>query len=576
MANTTKFESIENFITNYKAARRADLRVEELAYILGIKPDTVARRKLSVKYNSGLNLPPLKRYGGDLKKSDAVTPSEERNEKFCQELEKLVNTKNKFELHEKKHKRKVYVITCAQNATPIFPEFLASIKTYMNERDAELMVIRSRYKNPTSIWSDLDKSEDWWHSDIAPYLIDKQIKLNNNIHVMGNIPIQPTAIRPLSGFESYTGLDSGIFGHTTVQLSSIPTPEKELPKLLATTGTITQPNYTDSKAGHKGEFHHSYAAAIVEIDGDRFYTRHIHADKNGGFHDLDRYYSTSGSRKVESIPALITGDSHAMFHDEDVEKATYTDKDSIMNTLNPENWVIHDVEDFYTRSHHHVGDDIIGYGKHHFKSRDNVEKGLQISADFIDSHSRPNMDNLIVRSNHDEAFDRWLKEGNPKTDPENAKFFHYMKYHQYDNVKETPTGYETIDAFEFWCKNPDECTGLRNLDKTIFLPRDVRHPKRVIKGIEIGYHGDKGSNGARGSATNLSKIGPKIVIGHSHTCAIFQGVYQVGVSARTDLEYASGPSSWMATHCIIYPDGSRTLIHIIKGHWKLNEYRKKV
>lgn len=569
MANTTKFESIENFIANYKAARRANLRIEELAYILGIKPDTVARRKLSVKYNTGLELPSLKRYGGDLKKLSPQIPSDESNEKFCYELQKLVDAREKFSLDEKKQKRKVYVITCAQNATPIFSGFLDSIKTYMNERDAELMIIPTRYKNPTSIWSDLDKSDDWWHSDISSYLVDKQIKLNDNIRVMGNIKIQPTAVRPLSGFESYTGLDSGIFAHTTVQLSSIPTPEKEFPKVLATTGAITQPNYTDSKAGHKGEFHHSYSAAIVEIDGDKFYTRHIHADKKGSFYDLDRFYTPTGSEKVESIPALITGDSHAMFHDEDVEKATYSNEDSIMNTLNPENWVIHDVEDFYTRSHHHVGDDIIAYGKHHFKNRDNVEDGLQMSADFIDRNSRPSMTNLIVRSNHDEAFDRWLKEANPKTDPENAKFYHYMKYHQYDNIRETPTGYKTMDAFEFWCKNPDECTGLRNVDNTIFFPRDARHPRRVIKGVEIGYHGDEGSNGARGSLNNLSKIGPKIVIGHSHTPGIFQGAYQVGLSARKDLEYASGPSSWMSTHCIIYPDGHRTLIHVVKGKWRL-------
>lgn len=564
-----RFTNMEDFLAKYKAANKSKLKVEELAFIMGVKPDTIARRKLSVKYHMGIELPPLKRYGGDLKKVDPVVPSEEDNEKFCSALAKIMDAEESFTVEEKKDRKKVYVITSAQNATPIYQKFLDSIKVYLKERNAELMVIPYRYRNPTSIWSDMNKDNEWWDHRIEEYLVDKQIKLNNNIRMMGNIKIQPTAVSPLTGFETYTGESSAIFGHPSIQLKSIPTPAKSMPKILSTTGSITKPNYTDSKAGHKGEFHHCYSAAIVEIDGDAFYNRHIHAQSDGSFYDLDRYYTATGSRKIDSIPALITGDIHAVFHDDLVEKATYTDENSIMNTLNPNSWVIHDLEDFYSRNHHHRDNDILAFGKHHFKRRDNVEDSLQISADFVDKHSRPNMENIIVRSNHDEAFDRWLKEADPKKDPENAVFYHYMKYHQYKNVVETPTSYETIDAFEFWCKNPESGRGLENIENTVFLSRDEKHPKRTIKGIEIGYHGDEGPNGSRGSLMNLSKIGPKLVIGHSHTPGIQHGTYQVGVSARTDLEYASGPSSWLHTHCLIYPDGHRTLIHIVKGKWRL-------
>jgi len=564
-----RFENMEDFLAKYKAANKSKLRIEELAYIMNVKPDTIARRKISVKHHMGIELPQLKRYGGDLKKVNSVIPSEESNEKFCAALEKLREASETFVVEEKKERRKIYVITSAQNATPIFTNFLQSIKVYLKERGAELMIIPNRYRNPTSIWSDMNKDNEWWDHRIQKYLVDKRVRLNNNIDVMGNIKIQPTAVNPLGGFETYTGESSAIFGHPSIQLKSVPTPAKSMAKILSTTGSITQPNYTDSKAGHKGEFNHCYAAAIVEIDNGAFYTRHIHANKNGEFYDLDRYYTANGSTKVESIPALITGDIHAAFHDEEVEKATYTNNDSIVNTLKPENWVIHDLEDFYSRNHHHKDNDILAFGKHHFNKRDNVEESLQISADFVDRHSRPFMKNIIVRSNHDEAFDRWLKEADPKKDPENALFYHYMKYHQYKNVVETSTSYKTIDAFEFWCKHPDSCRGLENIENTTFLSRDERDPKRVIKGIEIGYHGDEGPNGTRGTLNNLSKIGPKIVIGHSHSPGILNGTYQVGVSARTDLEYASGPSSWLHTHCLIYPDGHRTLIHIVKEKWRL-------
>jgi hypothetical protein len=86
--------------------------------------------------------------------------------------------------------------------------------------------------------------------------------------------------------------------------------------------------------------------------------------------------------------------------------------------------------------------------------------------------------------------------------------------------------------------------------------------------IELGFHGDVGINGSRGDIKSLAKLSDKMVIGHSHTPGIYEGCYQVGLSAMKNLEYKKGPSSWMQTHCIIYPDGKRTLINIINGKWR--------
>ena len=93
-------------------------------------------------------------------------------------------------------------------------------------------------------------------------------------------------------------------------------------------------------------------------------------------------------------------------------------------------------------------------------------------------------------------------------------------------------------------------TGLVHRNQTEFLKRD---DSLVFDGLEIelAFHGDQGNHGARGSINSFAKIGPKSVIGHSHSPGIMEGVYQVGVTARLDLEYATGPSGWMHTHCII-------------------------
>jgi hypothetical protein len=516
------------------------------------------RKRLKISDRTGLLLDALELSGESDIPADVMDEFEETIE--------LLQEKRMPERITEYEVNKRYIITSAQNATPVEENFLKAILNYCNIMDAELLVIPTRYRNPTSIWTSKNQEDEWWHPSVQPYLHNYSRKLAKSFEYMGHIKIQPTAINPLVGFESYTGLSSGVFGHPKIELRSIATPSQKLPKLLSTTGSITHPNFTDSKAGHKGAFHHSFAALIVEVDGNgHHHMRHIHWNhKLRGFYDLDSFYGIASHRTGVRVEALITGDSHAEFICEDVERATYVGENSMMGLLRPKYQVKHDVDDFYRRNHHHRGDDVLAYGKHHF-GRNNVERGLQVTADYIDRHVSPETQTIIVRSNHDEAFDRWLKECDPKIDPENSKFYYYMKYHQLDNVRMTETGFETFDAFAWWCFNPESERGLSNRDNVRFLKRDESF---MIKDIEVGYHGDHGTAGGKGTITSFSKIGPKVVIGHSHTPGIKEGAYQLGLSAKRDLEYAKGPSSWMHTHCIIYEDGSRTLIHIVDGEFR--------
>jgi hypothetical protein len=87
-------------------------------------------------------------------------------------------------------------------------------------------------------------------------------------------------------------------------------------------------------------------------------------------------------------------------------------------------------------------------------------------------------------------------------------------------------------------------------------------------GIECGMHGHNGPNGARGSRTNLAKMGRKSNIGHSHSAGITDGCYQAGVSADLDLGYNVGPSSWSHSHVVTYPSGKRAVVTLWNGRWK--------
>src|ERR1700723_2020416 len=177
---------------------------------------------------------------------------------------------------------KIFVVTSAQNATPVHKEFWAALLQYCEFRGAELMVIPIRYKNPTSRWEQSQANEESW---MVPneYLWNVRKNLNKNIVVLGDIKVQPTATSPVTGFEGITHGESAILGHTKLQLKVVATPQGKYPKILTTTGACTVKNYTDTRAGKLGEFHHTLGAAVVEIDGPRFHLRQINASKNGSF-----------------------------------------------------------------------------------------------------------------------------------------------------------------------------------------------------------------------------------------------------------------------------------------------------
>ena len=99
-----------------------------------------------------------------------------------------------------------------------------------------------------------------------------------------------------------------------------------------------------------------------------------------------------------------------------------------------------------------------------------------------------------------------------------------------------------------------------------FLYRDEPYS---VKGIELCMHGDKGPNGSRGSRQNLDKIGVESIFGHSHYPVIFGGTWQTCTSSKLRVSYNTGPSSWMHIHCVVYSNGHRALLNIVKGKWKM-------
>ena len=112
------------------------------------------------------------------------------------------------------------------------------------------------------------KNTDYWDSSIQKYLSLKRHDIHKTVSIMSDVKIQATAVTPLSGLEGMSKENSCIFGHPKVHMKTIPVLEGYTPKMMLTTGSITHPNYTDSKAGKKSEFHHQYGFVIVEVENE--------------------------------------------------------------------------------------------------------------------------------------------------------------------------------------------------------------------------------------------------------------------------------------------------------------------
>lgn len=449
-----------------------------------------------------------------------------------------------------------YIVSWAQNATPIHDNLWASLRAFCEYMGAELLVIAGRYRNPTSLWSKRAEDDERWDERLGPYLIDGRQRLASDLVVFGDISIQPTAVRPLTDFEVFAGQSSAIFGHPKIQLRVVAGSKREEARIFTTTGACTIENYTPTKAGRKAEAHHIFGAALVEVlvDG-RWFVRQINATSDGEFDDLGLHFSPYGVDLAERPLALVMGDIHAPAVDDAVIDATFHGADSIVGELQPAEVILHDVCDFRARNHHGIKDPDEAFARMLGDIHDSVEAELEEVVDFIESVPEgPAV--VIVASNHDEALDRWLREGEPNRDPKNARFFHEMRAAKL-------SAYEEDGA---WTPALELLYRRQGKRRARFLRRNESHH---VAGIECGFHGDKGVSGSRGSLLGYTKLGIKAVTGHSHSPAILDGTVCVGLSGKLDQGYNDLPSAWMHAHCLIYASGKRTLLFIRDGEWRV-------
>lgn len=456
----------------------------------------------------------------------------------------------------------VYVITSAQNGTPVHPEFWRCLLQVKKHRSAELLVIPYRYKNPTSRWTASQANEEYWVEEVRPFLWNTRKTLNQNLVVVGDAKTQPTASSPLDGFQAITGSSSGIFGHPKLQMRCVATPCNRMAKILTTTGACTVGNYTDSKAGKLGNFHHTLSAIIVEISGKSFHIRQLNFDtKSESFTDLDTRYYGDRAVKAPRAKALVMGDTHADFLSEDVREATFGEV-GIIETLRPEHLIWHDLLDGYAVNPHHRGNVFNSIAKIK-ANRNSIFDEVQRACHFVKDNTPKETLSVVVPSNHDDFLRRWIINTDWRQEPSNAEFYLSTAL---EMVRKT----EFIPGYGTWYPSPFPMIFPQVVDTSNIkvLGQTMTEESFTLLGIELSMHGDRGPNGARGSIQNHKRLGVKSIIGHSHTLGIEEGAYQVGTSTGLRLEYNGGPSSWLNAHCVLNADGKRQIIIIVDGSWR--------
>ena len=465
-----------------------------------------------------------------------------------------------------------FILTSAQNNTKLHKGFWKSLLGMAKHTGARLMVARYSYNKQGWGNQQITKASKenasgdtlWYDPDIVPYIQNEQIKLADGLVFCGELDILPTAKDPLSGLDNYTGTNSGIIPHAKMHMRSMAGLLSGQPqRFLYTTGTATLRNYIERRAGQIASYHHVYGAMYVEVcpDTGEWFARQLNADDDGCFYDIDTFYTPSGPQESDGGKIINLGDIHA-------EKSDINAFQGAMNMLRhlrdkTDYVAVHDLLDFEARNHHNKKDPFF-LADQHFNGMNTVEENIRFAVSTLEEISRnSDAELLLVRSNHDMAFLRWLKEG-IEHDPANAAYFHEMSARMYRAIERgiRPSQYDIYEeALALAATQLDVST-----EKWLHIKEDESF---VRYDIEFGLHGHLGPNGARGNPKAYRQLGRKLNTGHTHSAGIIDGVWTAGVLASLNMGYNKGPSSWSHSHILTHGNGKRQMISQRGTRWRV-------
>ena len=462
----------------------------------------------------------------------------------------------------------ILLVSSVQNQSVVHQGLLDGMRKYAQyieenfKLKVQIVVIPTRYRNPTTPMEDEKSANDlWWDASVDEYLHYNEVKFGDTL-IDAMARTVPTAKMPLTGHEPSANGQNYVIGHPRVHVKMMPRFKGERSYVLATTGALTYRNYSKSKAGDVAKIHHTYGFLAIEKrkDGTCYAPRAVKANDDGTFTDYKFHYDGKEVVEVGSCKAYIWGDVH---HRELCEKKDAATR-ALMNDLEPENIILHDVFDGSTVNPHEK-DDL-------FIRRLKVKQGLYVIEQevneclaFVAELDQSWPANLyVVQSNHDDFLDRHINNRDWKKDLHNSEG--YLKYAL---IQQSIDLREHGNIFGYLISSNTN-------GKVKYIPSS--QPLKIM-GYQCGYHGDHGINGARASVNSFKNVNSKIIHGHGHSPQMIDGVTMVGVSCSLWQYYNSnGMSSWAYADSIIHHSGKNQLIIFDEfdlGFTNLTDARRK-
>lgn len=437
---------------------------------------------------------------------------------------------------------KYYLVTWEQNNTPIHEGLWKNIIAYKDFLGAELSVILGRYKNPTSIFT--DKKDEIWNEKTRPYWDAKRHDIHNYVSIISDIKIQPTKKNPLTRIKDLSRNKSVIVGHPTLHLKPEPILNGYPHQVLATTGAITMENYTDSLAGGVAEANHKLGFAIIELkDEEVFFIRQVEAKPDGSFVDLCHSVKNGVVKRVDKAMALVI-EPHYPAIDPEIDKLN----DEICEAFDVDYLVMHDVIDGES-CNNHLKNQPIEQVLRFQRGEWSMEKELDGMGDWLETKLKYNP--VIIRSNHNDRFDRILNEDWRKDIPNSLFLLEY--------TLKTASGEVGTEGVVNYYLNKRFGEKIKTLDYTDSF---------LISKYEMSQHGHVGANGSRGSLVSFRNLGIPSILGHSHSPHRMNDCIYIGTNTPLRMGYnRKGMSSWMTTNVLITSNGLAQQLFIIKGEY---------
>jgi hypothetical protein len=475
---------------------------------------------------------------------------------FDEYIDKHIGFENVKCLDEIVASNKRFIVTTAVTGRRVDESLLQAMVSYCEHNDAKILVLVA--SDPSTHTHAPDAKYGTIDSKIIncphAYLVVGDLQLNLNI-CLSTLKVAAKQIDPSTGMARHASNEGTfVFASPKQRLKAVPAGAGKLPYFTMTTGAVTVPDYSrdsymSNRTAFMAERDHVMGGLIIEIQDDEIYFfRQFQCRDEYSFVDMGIRYSKEGVED-ERPEAFVLGDWHSGSTDPQASSVW----EEVCKNLKPHRLVLHDTFDGRSINHHERANVIVrairaNNSHHDLESEvEGLVKDLNMLSTWVDKL-------VVVKSNHDEFLEEYLGKGYYVKDPQNHLYS--LSLAEAMILGKDPLKYAV------------EQKGFTSWDKVDWLERDEDYR---VAGVQLGVHGDKGPNGSRGSVKSMEVSYGQSITGHSHTPEIVRGAWQTGTSTYLKLGYNKGASSWLQSSCLLYKDGSRQLINVINGKYKLHD-----